>query len=248
MNAKFVQILTLLIIHLIGTNSCSKDNNQRCYDADVLKKTFEQVGDLYVVPLTKELRSNTKTLSQIKEELGTPIEEYVDTFKFGKYVCSENPDKHIDPYYDIFPDTLWTIQTLIIHKCVWAYGDKDIILFFVKDCNNGEQPIWGYINEYTDDYLPLRLLEEKNLSLNEIVKIRGLPNEVYSYKVFYGVDYPPLNDIYSLRDVPEATIKSYNWKVDSTSTLILSFLEGEDNDTAKPVRGILCNDEWLMYE
>ena len=242
------QILILIAVCLIGANSCTKDNNQLYYDTDALKKAFDQIGDIYEISLTKELRSNTKTLSQIKKEIGIPIEEYVDTFEYGSYVYSNNPDKHIDPYYDIFPDTLWTIQTLIIHKCVWAYGDKDITVFFLNDRKKREQPIWGYISEYTDWYRPLRLLPEKDFTINEVIKMRGKPINVCSYKVSYGVDYAPLADIYRLRDVPEAIIQSYTWKVDSARTLILSYMEDEDKSTAKPIRGILCNDEYLMYE
>lgn len=80
------QILILIAVCLIGANSCTKDNNQLYYDTDALKKAFDQIGDIYEISLTKELRSNTKTLSQIKKEIGIPIEEYVDTFEYGSYV------------------------------------------------------------------------------------------------------------------------------------------------------------------
>ncbi len=239
-----------ILFSLVIVSGCNRgtQDNKKCFDTEAFKCAFDNIQKNSKIPLTKELKQNAKNLSQIKAELGDPIEEYTDSFRYGRYVESRNPDKHIDMSYDVFPDTLWRIPLLIVHKCVWARDNKDIVLFFANDCFKGEQPFWGYILEYGDNYSPLRLLPEKDLSLNQVIERRGQPIQEEVYSVYYGVEYSPLEDIYVLRDVPEAIIHRYEWKADSVRTIVLSYLENENKDTAKPVWGMKCLDSYLMYE
>lgn len=243
----------LIMFCLVVSNGCvfnkGTSDNEHCYDVESFKEPFKHIANLSVISLTKELEYNTKNLSEIKTILGEPIEEYMDTFKYGRYVESRDDDQSIDYYYYYFPDTLWEVPLLIIHKCVWGKGNKNITLFFANDCNNGEQPFWGYVMEYDYDYyIPLRLLPEKDFSLNQVINKRGKPIYESVYTVTYGVDYSMFRDIYALRDVPEATIHLYKWYIDYYHSLVLAYLEDEDKDKSKPVCGMLCNNMYFDYE
>lgn len=251
-----IKILSIIIIAvcLIASSSCNpKNSNRHCYDVEELKKSFEGIRDLdaisvYKNSLCKNLEGDTKTIDQIITEYGEPIKEYTDTFRYGLFVNKGNLDLGIDRYYDLFPDTLWKIPLLIIKKCIWPQGNKDVTLFFLNDCHKGEQPICGYITEYDADYLPLRLLAEKTSSPNEITKKRGLPDYEKTYEVFNGVDYSYMEEIYCLRDVPVATVHSYRWKADSIRSLIMIYMEDDDKDTAKPIWGFQIHDGRLLFD
>ena len=242
-----------ILFCLLIAGSCTIDKRtsdiQDCYDVESLKEPFKYMADISVIPLTKELEFNTKNLSEIKTILGEPIEEYMDTFRYGSYVESRNDDLSIDRYYYYFPDTLWEIPRLIVHKCVWGKDNKDITLFFANDCNNGEQPFWGYVTEYDDDYyIPLRSLPEKELSVYQAINKRGKPIYKNVDTVLYGVYYQLHQDIYALRDVPKATIHEYRWYVDDFHSLVLVYLENDDKNKTKPVWGMLCHNAYFDYE
>lgn len=243
----------LIIICLIVTNGCVLNkltsDSEHCYDVESFKQSFNNMANLSVISLTNELESNTKNLSEIKTILGEPIEEWMDTFEYGLYVNTRCDDFYPESYYPYFPDTLWRVPLLIIHKCVWGKDNKDITLFFANDCNNGEQPFWGYVTEYDYDYyIPLRLLPEKDFSLDQVINKRGKPIYESVYTVTYGVDFSMFRNIYALRDVPEATIHLYKWYIDYYHSLVLAYLEDEDKDKSKPICGMLCNNMYFDYE
>ena len=243
--------VVVILFCLIITNICiaqkEANNNKDCYDVESFKGAFKNIANsTWKVSLSKELEFNTKSLSEIKSILGEPNEEYLDTFNYGDYVT--NRDLRTDHHYYPIQVKLKKIRRLIIRTCVWGKGKKDITLFFAKDCNNGEQPFWGYVQEYDDLYTPFRLLPEKDLTINQVINKRGKPKYESIYNIRYGVEFRLHTDIYSLRNVPKASVHSYSWDVDGTHTLVLIYLENEDKEKSKPIGGMLCNNWWLDYE
>ena len=249
------RIIILLVVYLIGISACSLRNretdNQYCYDVESIKKEFASMDKhnyYYIISLTKDLEHNTKNLSQIKEELGIPIEEYMDTFKFGRRIGSSGG--YYDHYYSDFPDTLWTMRALAIHKCVWVRGYKKITLYFLNDCNYGELPVWGHIFEYRPDglVLPLRYLLAQNLTIKDAIRKMGRPNKEWTEEVSYGTRSENNTFIYKLKDVPLARIHMYQWDIGGSRCLLLGYLESEDKRTAKPIWGVNCLNWWLYVE
>lgn len=242
----------VILFCLIITNICIANKgatgDKDCYDVELLKKPFQQIAYKSVVPLTKELEFNTKTFSEIKKIIGKPIEEYMDTFIYGNFYSHK--DSRIDQYYDYFPNKLWNKPRLIIRRCIWYMGNKDIILFFANDCKNGEQPFWGYVEEHDlgDSQVPLRLLPEKGLSLCKVIAMRGKPTHESIYTIKYGFTFHMPRDIYALRNVPEATVHEYQWELGDSRLLVLIYLENEDTEKSKPISGMLCKNAYWEYE
>ena len=260
------QLLILIQIALVMTFGCqnrrernmsASTNNPYYHDVGAFKAAFDLSGDSDRILLFKDFDLDSKDYNEMVEYLGNPVQEYMDTFKYGL-----NEDEAVDldrfqiwhagnHHYYWFPDTFEHIDNLLIHKAIWPYGEKEaIVLYFTYDEEGDERPFWGYKRRYPPTNIPLWALSEKDLTLSQVLELRGLPQEDRIERYEYGLSEfgPSLSNIFALRDTPEAKVHEYKWIDDSDFVLRLYYQDCKDIMNSRPIWGIICTEDGFFCD
>lgn len=242
-------ILLANVIILSGCNAFSKRSSQDNLDKiERFRWAFYETGDTSLKTILKEFNIENKSLSQIVDELGKPVMEYMDTFQYGPLIRYNN---WLDEGYDYFPRTFDTIPFMEVHSMKWPLGDSGTLaLYLVADSDSIERPIWGYKKYYTPDstHIPFWALKERNMTISQVKNLLGESEWDGVYTSYYGDQWSQDTNIFSLKDVPEMRLHWYRWEVDSLCTLKLYYPEDEDKETAKPIWGHKWYTVDYMYE
>ena len=219
------------------------------------------VDDPYFAPLNEVLPELcNKNICEIKELYGEPIFCRVDTFAYGEPVNFYNEYDDMNDIYRYYKNfeykkSLVWFPYIEIKYYEWVTEDREKLILYCVDLQDAscEVPIYGGIIDFSDDWKPFDYLEEKYMTLKELVKQRGEPIrtrvDTYIHGKIKGHDvaYDEKDGIRPLYNTPQMDVRSYDWSVGNSRTLRLYFEEKQKIDSAaKPIWGMQAENSYFL--
>lgn len=262
-------LLGLLLVIPMIISGCGSRNTSYTGISQSLADSLIQVCDsmkvtnprFYKLPqIASDLYG--KNLCEIKKLYGDPIYCRVDTFAYGEPVNFYNEFENqsdLDIYYKNieYETTLAKIPYIEIKYYEWVNEDRAKLILYCVDVQDEpyETPIYGAVIYFTDDWRPFDYLEEKYMTLKELVKQRGEPirtrvdTYIYGKLKGFGVAFSETDGIRPLYNTYQMDVRYYEWPVDSSRTLRLYFEEKQKIDSAaKPIWGMQAENDYYLME
>lgn len=251
-NKKYICVM-LIIVGLLVSNCGNKAEVTEQTKLDKAIDSLIQINYQYFLKDTVESNVKYLDLRKLNKEsisaiFGEPVFEDTDTFKFGKKQTKREITSNTENYY--YESFYEKIAQITINKYIWAIGDTSVIIMqCAQDSKATLKPLNIRRIKYSSKWSSFWALDERNMSLDQILQKRGKPNKEHTYPMLFGTRGDSvLEEIDMLKDVPKTIIKRYQWDVDSDTVLVLFFLEEGFSSQSKPIWGFLCSKESLMYE
>lgn len=243
-------LLLLATMAITFTFRCKRSTKieNTLYNTSNFRQDFEINGDSNLIRIFNKYNLGDKTLSDVREELGSPVFEFTDTLRYG--VLYKDTRGYYYPYDNISSRRINSFPELIVYGYKWIIGHyKALCIYFIYDIDGELHPILCDTTDYTNSYWqPYWLFPEKDMNILDVMEIRGTPDYEYIDTIEHGLSLiAGGEDILDIRN-PPLIVNKYMWVIDSCHNFVLFYPIGKNANNIKPIWGYQFDNQASVYE